>query len=500
MKIIWMGYISLILAVGLTSCASPCFWVEGSCLEVEIEGKEIIENMEMQLVFKDPVKDIIKNSYRLPQAVLPRTLQIIPPANVHTSDISAVKVLATKQRSSDTVEGISLVDWPDGKHISATINLDIASSFVSSDMAASSDMEPPVPPPPPSVKFTTVDHFYPGVGPSSIAVANIFGSAFNDLVVASYNFSTIRVLQGQKNAEFILKSGYSTAAGPVSITVGSFNSSPFSDIVVASSDAGAISVFTGLGSGLFQGQTMPYLWQKSDSNPVAVQLADLSGQGSGTVIAITDNQLVALSTGKTPLIIPTESGIVPSLLLLDDFNRDNKPDLIFADKFQALLYVLINQGNSTFSSSRIPYAGTTVAALASGDLDQDGNLDLIVSSRENNMIYVFPGAGNGTFPSFSSYLVDAYPGMIAVADFNGDGPPDLAVLHTKSPGHISILLNQTRLGPVGRGRFWSPTTLPLGSDAPHALAIGDFNGDHRIDLAITRPSVDLISILLNNNR
>ncbi len=65
---------------------------------------------------------------------------------------------------------------------------------------------------------------------------------------------------------------------------------------------------------------------------------------------------------------------------------------------------------------------------------------------------------------------------IAVADFNGDGKPDLAVLQA-TPPTVSILLGK------GDGSFQPPASQAL-SLIPQALAAGDFNGDGIPDLAI----------------
>jgi hypothetical protein len=71
------------------------------------------------------------------------------------------------------------------------------------------------------------------------------------------------------------------------------------------------------------------------------------------------------------------------------------------------------------------------------------------------------------------------PHALAVGDFNGDGNLDLAIAHELKDGKISILLGN------GRGGFRTGSTISGLGDSTTALAIGDFNGDRRADLAVS---------------
>jgi hypothetical protein len=127
-------------------------------------------------------------------------------------------------------------------------------------------------------------------------------------------------------------------------------------------------------------------------------------------------------------------------------------------------------------------------SVALGDFNGDGNLDLAVAVPNYvDSVYILLGDGTGNFGLASSPYV-GYPanGSLAVGDFNGDGKLDLAVGTT---GGISILLGD------GRGNFTlasSPVT-----DLYHpSLAVGDFNGDGKLDLAV--PKNNTVSILLGD--
>src|SRR5215510_939084 len=79
------------------------------------------------------------------------------------------------------------------------------------------------------------------------------------------------------------------------------------------------------------------------------------------------------------------------------------------------------------------------------------------------------------------------PSSVAVGDFNGDGTLDLAVANLYSDT-VSILLG------TGTGSFGSKTDFVTGT-SPLSVAVGDFNGDGKLDLA-TANGINTISILL----
>ncbi len=96
-----------------------------------------------------------------------------------------------------------------------------------------------------------------------------------------------------------------------------------------------------------------------------------------------------------------------------------------------------------------------------------------------------------SFADAATYGVGRQPGQIAVADFNGDGRPDLAVANS-STSNVSILLGN------GNGTFpENPTNYETGS-APWVVAAGDFNADGRPDLAFASHNRNEVLIGLGN--
>ena len=111
-------------------------------------------------------------------------------------------------------------------------------------------------------------------------------------------------------------------------------------------------------------------------------------------------------------------------------------------------------------------------------------------------LYAFAGAlmaAAGGFWVPVNYGVGHLPYGVAVGDFNGDGKFDLATADYSS-FTVSVLLGN------GNGTFQPSVEYGTGID-PISLAIGDFNGDGKLDL-VTANSVPIsggsVSVLLGN--
>ncbi|MBI2264681.1 MAG: VCBS repeat-containing protein [Armatimonadetes bacterium] len=79
---------------------------------------------------------------------------------------------------------------------------------------------------------------------------------------------------------------------------------------------------------------------------------------------------------------------------------------------------------------------------------------------------------------------------MAIGDLNGDGKLDLAVANGGNRSTVSVLLGN------GDGTFQAVVSWSVGA-FPRQTAIGDFNGDGRLDLAVANSNESSVSILLH---
>ena len=120
--------------------------------------------------------------------------------------------------------------------------------------------------------------------------------------------------------------------------------------------------------------------------------------------------------------------------------------------------------------------GTAAQNAAVGDFNGDGIVDAALTAKGNN-VAVYLANSDHSLRAPVNYAVEFGPSSVIAVDFNGDGKLDLAVTNVDS-NNVSILLGN------GDGTF-RPAVNYAAGPGPASIAVGDFNGDGKPDLAIT---------------
>lgn len=170
-----------------------------------------------------------------------------------------------------------------------------------------------------------------------------------------------------------------------------------------------------------------------------------------------------------------------------DFNGDGNADLVYVQGSGDTVAIALSNGDGTFASPVTSYAGSGPGAFAVGDFNGDAELDVVVANTGRNgpgqNLAVLLGNGDGTFRSPNLYTVGGTPNSIIVADLDGDGRSDIAVISTDK--RVTVLVNTG--SSFTTRTFNVPTRYDYGlgilADRTDNLTAGDFNGDHKIDLA-----------------
>jgi len=185
-------------------------------------------------------------------------------------------------------------------------------------------------------------------------------------------------------------------------------------------------------------------------------------------------------------------------LVAKDLDGDGDKDLATAGQNTGMVRVLRNNGSGTF----FPVFSTTLVpglvGIVAGHFNSDARWDLAVTNSYANTVTIRYGTGNGlAFVPGPIYTVgaNASPRQLAVGRFNADSRDDLAIANGNS-NDVRVLLGSSSGAFTPSGSF---TIVPAGSTEfqPHGIAIGDFNGDLRQDVATANyEPTGKVSILL----
>jgi hypothetical protein len=168
---------------------------------------------------------------------------------------------------------------------------------------------------------------------------------------------------------------------------------------------------------------------------------------------------------------------------LGDFNRDGKIDAATANKNINSASVILGNGAGGFGSPTNYAVGNGPTSIATADFNLDGKLDLVTANDSGNSFSILLGDGAGLFTVTTTPLSEsARPWLIAAADMTNDGIPDVVIRGVNPPSLVGRLFVYEGTG-TGSFIFRYVTDAP--DSYGHALAVGDFNEDGRLDIVTT---------------
>jgi hypothetical protein len=266
---------------------------------------------------------------------------------------------------------------------------------------------------------------------------------------------------------------------------------------------GDVHVRLGNGDGTFA----PAQHSPGDGATRQGELADLNGDGRLDLVAANASGVLVLvgngdgsfQTPRPPLSLPPINGQAQALgsVLLGDLNEDGRTDLVVGGSIYQLTWygslavihyanLFLGDGNGGFQHTRL--LNTVGSASQLADCNGDGRPDLLTGTGP----FLYRGNGDGSFqaPSIAAYGMSR---VHAVADLNGDDRVDLVGTNGSAQESVAVALGN------GDGTFQPLTTYQGSAARPNlSVALGDFNGDDKVDLVTTSSSGADVSVLLGN--
>lgn len=228
----------------------------------------------------------------------------------------------------------------------------------------------------------------------------------------------------------------------------------------------------------------------------SIFVADFNGEPS--ILSSSGN----LSLGNGDGTFTTGTTVIGTTLAVADFNGDGKPDLLQLGT--GSIQVLLGNGDGTFQAPVVTNIGASLTVVGAADLNGDGKADVV--GIYNNTLLVFLATGGGSFAAGVPYALGTIQyvstALIESGDFNGDGKIDIALIVAGAPGEEVVLLGN------GDGTLQSTLHISTGvtspTPTPPPTALGDFNGDGKLDIATLEigstpgPTAGTVFLLLGN--
>ena len=344
------------------------------------------------------------------------------------------------------------------------------------------------------------------------------GATYNNLSVLNTStglagFSQYPFLPEYNNATYITgllnfdaKVNFGASTAPVSVAIGDIDGDGKPDVAIVSSSAIYVYRNTSASGSITAGSfAAPLTFSSGGSSSNNMVIGDINGDGkpdlvvtnfgSNTVSVLRNTSSSGSISFATAVTFATGSG--PENVAISDLDKDGKPDLVVCCNSNAVDAFRNTSSGTTISFATAVILGSVTQAIdvKIGDIDGDGKPDVAVISYSNSTVSVFrntSAVGTISVAAAVTVATGSNPKISAIGDVDGDGKLDLVVANFGA-NNFSVIRNTSTVGTIS---FATKVDFAAGS-SPYCVVIGDIDGDGKPDLAVVNSGNNTVSLYRN---
>jgi Big-like domain-containing protein/putative metal-binding protein/VCBS repeat protein len=345
---------------------------------------------------------------------------------------------------------------------------------------------------------------YPPMPAETVAIGDVTGDGFPDVVATIPQLTSFCVLRGAAATpgQFMVAATIGTQNNPTGVALADLDGNSRLDVVISLLSGSGIDVFSNDGMTMFR-RAHSFVFGRNSLRP---KLVDLDGDGDleAIVSSQVENGLVYAENlgGGDYLAAPT---IVlpqaPNSIAAGNLLGDPLPELAVTAvpgsglMAVATVHILENQSGVFHDQVQLPLNGTmsNPAGIAIGDLDQQFGLDIAVGSQANSMMtptsMLFLSNGTGGFNPPVGLMLSS-PISVAIGDVDNDMVPD--VVFTENLSQVdpdgAVIFDA-----MGSQKYMGCCHQGI---AAASVAIGSLNNyaDSFTDFAVANPTTNDVTV------
>jgi hypothetical protein len=370
-----------------------------------------------------------------------------------------------------------------------------------------------------------------GVGNYSVlAVADFNGDKTPDVALMNSSEDSVTIFDGvpgslpSLRAASLLSPQPANVSGALAEAVLDTNGDGNDDIVLFNTQpyvtSPSLTTALGDGKGNFVFKTALLNYTPGVNDFIDSETGDFNGDGRNDLILHTDQGVSLLLSNGDGTFTARTIAVLPFACItgkgaIGDVNGDGKLDVVIAyggdvanptcelptigaPTTPSGIFTLLGKGDGTFQAAQFTAAGSEAFEPVLFDANGDGKLDVVLSDVPFSLIalgssgtfntLLLLGKGDGTFQPPSTLVANNVNTHTMAGDVNGDGKTDLVILTAGDVDDYGTIDPSTAgvLTLVGKGDgTFTPQPLYLPGFSAAAGLLADFNGDGRLDLALS---------------